>query len=43
MESTMQDTELLVSELLRRGAQVFPDAQVLHYQAQNTPPGASPS
>lgn len=32
MDSTMQDVELLVSDLLRRGECVFPDAQVLHWR-----------
>jgi hypothetical protein len=31
MDSTMQDTELLVSDLFEHGRRVHPDAMVFHY------------
>jgi fatty-acyl-CoA synthase len=32
MDSTMQDVDLLVSDILEHGARVHPDAQVVHYR-----------
>ncbi|MGQ4601265.1 long-chain-fatty-acid--CoA ligase [Nocardia sp. R6R-6] len=36
MDSTMQDTELLVSDLFEHGCSVHPDAVVAHYQGHRT-------
>lgn len=38
MDSTMQDAELLVSDLLAHGARVHPGARVLHYDPAGTSP-----
>lgn len=36
MDSTMQDTELLVSDLLAHGAMVHPDSRIAHYLGGDT-------